>query len=142
LPGPGFQISVFGDRLSCLRLNLLKNIQQGWRLGYSFGYRKAQPMGLSRIDIRVLAQKNYPGFVPGTGIKCMKNEICRRINNPGSIFSPDKFPEVLKVWTFKLILQNFAPTFFNPDISHACKTAKENEAWSLFKRDYGQSFAV
>ena len=97
LLGPARQIACRGDWCAQVELYLLENVLQGGRERHSVAYGEAEPVGLARLVVRVLADDYHLHVVERTEVEGVEYLAAWRETGVVEVFLPDESCQVDEV---------------------------------------------
>ena len=113
---PTFQVPVWRRRDTEIVVEFLENVDERWRWFNSERNRKAKPMCLARVVVRVLSDDYGLDFIDGTIVEGCKNLRSGRIHHVVlRVFLQKLCLDLLKVRLFELVGEQFEPRFFEFD---------------------------
>ena len=110
---PLFKIPVIRNRAAEVVMQLLIDVHEGWRDGHLRLHRKAEPMGLSRLVVRILSEDHHLHLFQRSEGKSIENILCRRIDRLRFIFLIDGMIQLFIVRLAEFRLQRLQPVIRN-----------------------------
>ena len=101
-------------------LKFLENIYERRRFCNSFLYRKAKPVCLSRLVIRVLSQDHCLDLLVWCELQRIENIVHIGINRSAAVFMLEKLPQLQIIILVKFALQDVVPAV--SDVYHVRAT--------------------
>ena len=112
LPGPTGQVSVRGHRLAKVIVNLLEDIDERGRHHDAFRHREAQPHGLARLMVRILADDDNLHLIKRREVESIEDKVSGRIARTILILLPHGIGKLLEISRLKLRLEILPPRWF------------------------------
>ena len=109
---PARQVARGRNRCAEVGLYLLEDVLQRRREHHPVLHREAQPVGLSRLVVRVLSDDHHFRLVEWAEVEGVENEFARRVAGAGLVFLSDGFCQLSEVGLLKLWRQLFLPRWF------------------------------
>lgn len=106
---PGFQATVIGHGAIEVYIQFLENVLQGRWSRHSVPNRKAEPMGLADVVIRILTQDHDPDFVERRQFKGREDFLPGRIDGMESGLVGKKAFQIGKIGLGNLTSENRCP---------------------------------
>ena len=112
LAGPPREVAVLRHGHAKVIANLAEDVLQRRGEGHAGLHGEAQPMGLSRLMVGVLADDDHLHLVEGTEVEGIEDETGRRVAAHGLVLLTHGLGQLCEIGLLKLALQLSLPRLF------------------------------